>query len=414
MRKRTLGWLSSVSICLTLLLSPMAVSADSAGGLALLQSRQQADGSISDGYSNPSQWSAIAFAAHGIKAADVNNGGMSLYNYLLTDVGSGTATDIEARILAIHAVGGDASNFGGTNYLANLEAQYSGGQLGDPTLLNDDMFGLLALIAAGNSASTAIKQDVLEFIIAHQAPTGAFSYCSDYTAQWCDPSADLTGAALQALWVAKDNGIMADGHDTAIENAINYLHANQNSDGGFGYYGSSDADSTAWVFMALNLADSGSSVQINAKTWLENSQQPDGSFPAFSGNSTTTAHALIALSGNGWLVPSPISTVPGSSVVVGRGGVEPATVNALVERQEQMTELLPAASEATVPSQTTQAGEVSKNLADNLSTAGKIHSSIPASTSSILERWRWVFLAITGSSLLGASIYFVSYNGRKQ
>lgn len=411
MFKKFSGWASIVSISLTLLLSPLAVSADSASGLALLQSRQQADGSISDGYSSPSQWAAIAFAAYGISANNVKNPSVSLYDYLLSDIGSGSATDNQTRILAIHAVGGDASNFGGTNYLANLEAQHNGGQLGDPTLLNDDMFGLLALIAAGNSASASIKQDVLNYIIAHQAPSGAFSYCADYTAQWCDPSADLTGAALQALQVAKDDGLSAAGHDAAIANALSYLQSNQNADGGFGYFGSSDADSTAWVLMALNVAEPGTSMQASAKAWLESSQQPDGSFPAFSGNSTTTAHALIALSGNGWLVQNPGSATPGTPVIGGRGAVGSAnasTTQAMTIRANEFNETFASTEEGAQGISPAQ--KAADELANSAKTGGKVAAAEANDTQSFITRWRWLLAVASACSLLGASIYFFGYN----
>lgn len=419
MLKKFSGWVGSISLGLVLLFNSSGVAASTdpvaANGLGFLQAKQQANGSIGSGYSNPSQWSAIAFAAYGTKAVDVKNTDVSLYDFLLTDSAVSTATDIEARILAIHAAGGDATNFGGVNYVQNLENLYSANQLGDPALLNDDMFGLISLIAVGDSASDIIKQDVLNFIIAHQAPSGAFSYCSDYTAQWCDPSADLTGAALQSLKTAKNDGMTSVGLDNAITMALSYLQSNQNPDGGFGYFGSSDADSTAWVLMALNLNDPGGIMQTNAKNWLVSSQQPDGGFPSFSGSdSTTTAHALIALSGNGWLVQSPLSVEPGSPVVGGKGGVVSTTSSALVASQEQVAELRPVSSVDVTAQTSSQAQNAAKDLVNNVKTAGKLDAAASTNASSFVTRWRWVFLAVAGASLLGASIYFVSYNKGKK
>lgn len=188
--------------------------------------------------------------------------------------------------------------------MQNLEGFYNNHQLGETYLLNDDIFGLLALIASGSAANKQIEQDVLSFIITHQVPNGAFSWSPDTTCQYCDPSADMTGAALQALQAAKDNGLTNPNLDNAISNAKNYLLSNQNPDGGFGYSGSSDADSTSWVLMAFNNLGIGNTVPTtNAINWLLSSQQGDGGFPSYSGSdSTTTSHALIALSGKSWLL----------------------------------------------------------------------------------------------------------------
>ena len=58
------------------------------------------------------------------------------------------ATDWETRILAIVATNGDPTNYGGTNYVTHLESFYNNNQLGDECSLNDDIFGLLAEVAA--------------------------------------------------------------------------------------------------------------------------------------------------------------------------------------------------------------------------------------------------------------------------
>ncbi len=274
-------------------------------GLNFLKSKQDSTGKITQGYSNPSQWAAITLTANGIDINTVKNPNASLNDFLLSDhPGNGaTATDWENRILAIVATNNNPTDFDGINYLQNLEGFYNNSQLGETYLLNDDIFGLLALVASGSMANQQIKQDTLNFIITHQAANGGFSWSPDTTCQFCDPSADMTAAALQALQAAKDNGLTNPNLDSAINNAKNYLLSNQNPDGGFGYFGFSDADSTSWVIMAFNILGIGSTESSNAKDWLITNQQPDGGFPSYNGSdTTTTSHALIAISGKSWIL----------------------------------------------------------------------------------------------------------------
>src|SRR3989344_4361449 len=294
-------------------------------GVNFLKSKQDSTGKVTGGFSAPSQWTAIAFAANGVSIG-------SLKDFLLTDIPSNdSATEWENRILAIIATDNDPTNFGGTNYLQKLESLASNSQIGDVCSLNDDIFGLLALIASGNLSNQQIKTDTLNFIVSKQDATdGGFGFSAPGCA-WYSTSSDMTAAGLQALQKAKDNGLTYAGLDNAITKAKNYLLANQYSDGGFGYYGSSDPDTTGWVLMGFNAIGMKDSEQgQKAKNYLLGKQSSaDGGFQSFDwgsssfvSNSTTTAQALIALSGKDWILkiytapvsPSPPPTPISSSV----------------------------------------------------------------------------------------------------
>lgn len=284
---------------LSLFLSIRLVLADDVidKGINFLKSKQDSTGRVTGGFSAPSQWAAIAFTANGV--ADTN-----LKNFLLTDIPQGNvATDWENRILALIAIGENPANSGGINYVSKLESFYKNGQIDDTCALNDDIFGLLALVVSGNNSSSKIKQDVLDFIISKQDALGGFSWvvsgCPYYS-----PSSDMSAAAIQTLQAAKDNGLTNPNLDNAIGHAKSYLLTHQNSDGGFGYSGTSDADTTGWVLMAFNALGLKEATQSAiTKQWLTSKQQPDGGFPGYSGSdSTTTAQALIALSGKGWIL----------------------------------------------------------------------------------------------------------------
>lgn len=315
-----------------------AVRADTVidNGINYLKSKQDPSGRITTGFSAPSQWSAIAFTANGFDVSTIKNGTLSLKDFLLTDLPSepSAATDWETRILAIVAIGENPTNFGGTNYVQKLEGFYKDNQIGDTCSLNDDIFGLLALIASGSTSNSQIKQDTLNFLISKQDPTdGGFGFSAPGCA-WYSTSADITAAAAHALQAAKDNGISNAGLDEAITKARNYLLTNQNGDGGFGYYGASDTDTTGWVIIAFNALGMKDSEQaVKAHTWLISQQSPtDGGFMAFDyslntsvSNASTTAQALIGLTGKTWILKvftlsttitptqTPIATIPPTS-----------------------------------------------------------------------------------------------------
>lgn len=279
-------------------------------GLEYLKSKQDDSGKITGGFSAPSQWSAIAFSANGVDVSIVKKSTNSLKDFLQLDIPSNnTATDWETRILANVAINENPFSINGTNYVAHLESFYNSGQIGDTCSLNDDIFGLLALIA-GNSTSTQIKQDTLNFLIAQQDSDGGFGFSAP-GCDWYSTSADMTGAGIQALISARDNEVTSLELDGTIEKAKQYLLKNQNSDGGFGYFGSSDTDTTGWVLMGLNALEMQSTEQaVKARNYLLSQQSnSDGGFMAFDygtntflSNATTTAQTLIALSGQYWLL----------------------------------------------------------------------------------------------------------------
>ena len=299
--------------CFLLLASPAIADTVIDNGINFLKSKQDATGRITTGFSAPSQWAAIAFKANGIDITTIKNPTNSLKDFLMSDVPSepSSATDWETRILAIVAIGGNPTNFGGTNYVSHLETFYNSNQIGDTCSLNDDIFGVLALVASGSLSTTQVKQDTLNFLISKQDPTdGGFGFSAPGCA-WYSTSADMTAAATQALQAAKDNGLTNPGLDEAINKAKTYLMSNQDSDGGYGYYGASDADTTGWVLMAFNALGMKDSTQaISAKNWLTSQQSAtDGGFLAFDygsntfvSNSSTTAQAITALSGKYWIL----------------------------------------------------------------------------------------------------------------
>ena len=330
-------WLVAFSLSLIVFANVQTVRADTVTDNAVnfLKSKQDATGRITTGFSAPSQWSAIAFTAAGVDVATVKNPTVSLKDFLLTDIpaDSSSATEFETRILAIVAIGENPTSFGGSNLVGSLESKYDGTQIGDSCSLNDDIFGLLALVASGTLSTTTVKQGTLDFIISKQDADGGFGFSAP-GCDWYSTSADMTGAGIQALQAAKDNGLTNAGLDTAIVSAKNYLLSNQNADGGFGYFGSSDTDSAGWVLMGLNAIGMESSTEAtNARNYLISQQSAsDGGITAFDwgsstfvSNASTTAQALIGLLGKSWILKIYTPVIPTPTVTIAPTNIPTAT-----------------------------------------------------------------------------------------
>ncbi len=307
-------------------------------GILFLRDKQDASGQITGGSTgDASPWAAIAFSANGIDIATVKNPTNSLNDYLLNyqpTAPTSSAMEWEKWILAITASGQDPYNFGTINYVATLESStyYNNNQIGDTFSVNDDWFGVLALISSGVANSDPVLTNSLAFVLNHQNTDGGYGYSITAGSDSND-----TAAAIQALVAAKKYEINTNGVDIdeKINKAKTYLLSTQAQTGGFLYdrwTTGPDSDSTTWALMALNVLGMQNSSQINnARTWLLSQQSTtDGGFTAcnqwdpktyactgYASNSTTTSHALIALAGKGWLLkiftpsgsPTPTPTV---------------------------------------------------------------------------------------------------------
>jgi hypothetical protein len=172
--------------------------------------------------------------------------------------------------------------------------------------LNDDFWGILALIAAGESEGSEIIQNACEFIKSWQNEDGGWSW------QVGDESdVDDTGAAIMALIAA------GEGPDSfAVEMGLLFLMDNQNDDGGFPWMwgGASTSASCAWGIGAIVAAGQDPSSDDwewddNPVGCLLNLQDADGAFKYTASQKTNpvfmTAYAIPALLGD----PYPVEPV---------------------------------------------------------------------------------------------------------
>lgn len=223
-------------------------------------------------------------------------------NALKANPGS-QAINYAAPIMALSALGEDPRKYPSSDFVAALKGFFDGTQIGDSGTMNDDIFGLLALVASGEPASDTVIVSTKTYIQANQNTDGGWGFATGGASD-----TNNTAAAIMALIAAGEPS-----SDASIQKALTYLSHAQNSDGGFPYdpvspYGTdSDASSTAWVISALYAAGmspaSWSKGENTPLSSLESFQAQDGYFQYQPGSGEdafspiTTSYALVALEG---------------------------------------------------------------------------------------------------------------------
>ncbi len=211
-------------------------------------------------------WAAMALGSNGINVA-------------VSDTSSEAITS-QARVALAKAAQGKSA----VAEIGRIIASFDGNQIGSPALVNDDIFGVLALTAFDKAWLDARPQ-IHDFIAGTQRSNGSFGF-----APTGDSDVDMTAAALWALR-------FSDEHAPEKSAARNYLTAAQNSDGGFGFQPgqASNIPSTAWATLGLRAVGASTA---SAENYLTANRQSDGSY-LYAGqkSSLATSYALLALSG---------------------------------------------------------------------------------------------------------------------
>jgi len=226
----------------------------------------------------------------------------------VTEGGFNPANDYAKTILALTAAGENPTTFGDIDYVAKLKTYYDGTQMGDASLLNDDIWSILALASiyeTGCPEALAAK----DFLLANQNGDGGWGYAIGGSSGSND-----TAAAIMALI---EMGVSAG--DPIIANAADFLKTLQNNDGGFindpAWGTDSDSGSDGWVISAIykmgqDPTDLGWTKNGSTSVdHLETLQAADGGFwwvdpalaPAFN-NKAMTPYAVVALAGKSFPV----------------------------------------------------------------------------------------------------------------
>jgi len=278
MKTKILSALAVVAVISSLNLFPLA-HGDVSSAVNYLKSK------------DPNAWISMALVASGENPN---------VDYLKTFSGT-KATDYEPAILALTAAGKDPRTFPNENFITKLKSFHTQNQIGDNNLLNDDVFGILALVASGDPVSDPVIQNAKTFLLNHQNANGSWSFAIGSSGD-----TNMTAMAIMAL-----NEVGLTKTDEKISKALDYLESAQNSDGGFPYdpqsawSTSSDASSDAWVISALNkIGESPSAWQKGGQSPIDhlNTLVTDSGYYQFQAGSAedsftpvTTAYAVIAL-----------------------------------------------------------------------------------------------------------------------
>lgn len=238
------------------------------------------------------EWAVMAYARAGELAPKAMRQAVKSY-----DPDSASATDLERHILALKAVYANPHNQNGENYVQQLYNQHvHDGQIGNEEYLNDDIWGLIALLSAGQDVNSAELKKVTRYILNHQLEDGSFSYSTSLDTG----DTDTTAAALRALKLARKKESVIN-LSLAIHNAKIYLDSVQRLDGGFAYDTTtidSNSATTAWVTLALSKPSHWKINKRHPWTYVSWSAQGDGSFAwivGLDGDALTTAYVAEAL-----------------------------------------------------------------------------------------------------------------------
>jgi iron complex transport system substrate-binding protein len=218
-----------------------ATDAEVANALTYLHGEQTADGGI--GGFAPSAWVTMAIAAAGEDPHDWKVEGNSVVDYLAANASDAdSATDYARMILAIEVANEDPASFGGRNFIELLEDSYDGTQIGDTSLLNDDFWGVMALISAGESPGSEIVANSVAFIKGNQNTTdGGWSWAVEG-----DSGVDDTAAAIMALIAVGE-----DSNSSVITDGLAYIKSQQTDNGGFLSWGATNAETDSQAIDAI-------------------------------------------------------------------------------------------------------------------------------------------------------------------
>ncbi|HYC82881.1 MAG TPA: hypothetical protein VEB65_13885 [Solirubrobacterales bacterium] len=295
-------------------------------GASWFESTQDESGALT------ADWGMTALAATGANAADVRTSltDPSAQDYYLGEWQAsgpgGAATDAERGILAGVAGGIQPSRLAASteteksNLVARVAELFDGTQIGTPGLLNDDVFGVLALHRVGAPQPLLLR--LVDHLRTTQLADGGWSWSASPSAS---VDADMTGAALAAFCAA---GVPTS--DPDLQQALALLHSLQDpATGGFiappPFGVGVNADTTAWVTSGLIQCG----IDPQAPEWttafgrtpldyLVSLQRPDGHFDwtaDFAGGAFETYSAVRPLAGAAFSSPAPARLDPSGPAV---------------------------------------------------------------------------------------------------
>jgi hypothetical protein len=327
----TIAAMAALSTSANAYVTPAEAAHAAQRGANWFESNQQESGDLG------SDWAMTALAATGVNAADVHTSlaDPSAQDFYLGEWQAsgpgGAGTDAERGILAGVAGGIQISRLSASadatrsNLVARVAELFDGTQIGEPGLLNDDIFGVLALHQAG--APPELLRHLVDYLRTKQLADGGWSW---NTSPGAPADTDMTGSVVAAFCTA---GVGVD--DPDLKRALDLLHALQDpATGGFiappeSFGVGVNTDTTAWVLSGLiqcGIDPQGPEwTTAQGKTpfdYLLSMQRPDGHFDwteEFGGGAFETFSSVRPLGGVGFSSAAP-ARLDGSSPAVRPAG----------------------------------------------------------------------------------------------
>lgn len=288
---RILFFIVAALVALPILAASAAIPETRAvnSGAAYIATLQTADGGYGGASLGQNEDAILAVRAAGFDPAkDVASSGKTPVDYLVANAATAVKPmDAGKAALAAKALGLDPKAVGATNLIANINA---GLDAATGRYAADDFSqstAILGLACTGNSVPASASAALKATQI---QPDGGWGFGGA-----SDP--DTTALAIQALLAA---GVPKT--DAAVTKAITYLKTSQLADGGWGFAPDSNANSTAYVVQALLAAGESIDIPVYIKqgasptSYLLSQQNADGSFVGYN-IPLATEQALPALAG---------------------------------------------------------------------------------------------------------------------
>ncbi len=244
---------------------------------------QKADGSF--GSALYTDWAAVALAATSYERSARDR----VKVYLKDDMTLlSSATDYERRALALMALGIDPYRGTKRDLIAGILARFDGTQIGEVSLVNDDIFGLIVLERAGFDTEDDVIRKTIETVCKEQRTNGSW-----------EGSIDLTAAAIQALVPHAREGCVQE----ALDKGTAYLKGVQGGRAEFG-----NVFATSWALQAIAaFGDTPREWSVNGETplsYLASEQARDGGMLNEDADALTrlwaTSYAIPGATGKPW------------------------------------------------------------------------------------------------------------------
>ncbi len=323
------GAVAAVAVALAVATSstlpePAAAASPAARAAAYLQAAQNRDGGFGAAPGQSSSqlvtgWAALGLASAGKSPRELRRSrGRTAIDYLrrngrrLTDIG-----ELQRTILVLRAAGISPRRFAGGDPLAKLRRAHraDGSWQGNVAFT---AFGLLALRAAGEPATSARVRRAADYLERASASGGGWGFMPGAVSD-----VDDTGAVLQALSAAGRRG------GVAVRDGVAYLRRTQAPDGGWGQLEgrTPNAQSTSWAVQGLVAARALGSLDADPLVYLRRLQRRDGrvSYSRTSDQTPVwvTAQALAAIRRKAFPIApvrSAAAGTPSSAVAEPAGG----------------------------------------------------------------------------------------------